>query len=268
MKRAVAGILFCVLGLSLACARKGNDMTPEAPSSPKITREYLLAHGFKQSADGPAAFIREHAPLRDVLHDLNIPLKSLRPMVNQPDHSDERTAVVDGIGVNFRSEVRDKDGNVIDRSLDKADAICTVEVWFQSPKREYLKTDSTPRLRIKSVDVPDDHTKPLMVTFELAATGKKPVAISQRDFDIDLTGGDIPPYTGFGFLFPKGTPEIIVISPAKPVVFTLSVLMNTIPTHRLSSGEYALLVRIGSFKSREPQCFDYEWEGAELSRGA
>ena len=198
-------------------------MKKNTPSVPRVTPKYLVAHGFKEMPGEASVFMREHVRLDDVLGDLGVPLASLRPTVNQPAHSDVRTAHFNGLYVLVRSEVRDRKGRIVEHSLDGPDAICTVQISFQGPKHEYLKTDSSPRMHIKSVLVPEDHSKPLQVDFELRAAGKKPVAILQSNFHVYLAGGSIPPHTGLDSSFPEKTPQIIIVSSGKPAVFRLSV---------------------------------------------
>ncbi len=262
MKQVMMGILFGLMGASLACAQKGDDMKKSMPSTPKVIRKYLLTHGFKQSTTDSDIYNREHVRLADVARDLGFSVKDLQPTLNQYSHSDVRTVKVSDLTFVVKSEVRDKNGNIVGGSLDNPDAICTISVsLLQVPVREYAKTDSSPRMCIKSVVVPEDRSKPLQITFELASTGKKPVAMLQSDFQIRLTGGNIPPYTRFGNSFPEGTPQIIAIAPGKPVVFKLCVPVDEMGS--LSAGKYVVRIRIGNLKWREPQRFDYEWEGRE-----
>jgi hypothetical protein len=239
-------------------------MKKKTPSTPTVTRDYLLSNGFREAKESrPGAFICEHAHLRNVMQTIGVPLAALRPIVGQPAHSDERGANSNGLGVLVRSEVRNQKGNIVSHSLDDPEAICTVEVWIKGPKREFQKTDGPPRLQIKSVEVAEDRSQPLQIEFALAATGKKPVAILQSNFHVQLTGGNIPPYPAFGFYFPEGTPQIVVVSPDKPALFKLNVPMDSVGW--LSSGNYAVRIRIGSGKGRGPARFDYEWEGVEHS---
>jgi hypothetical protein len=264
MKQVLVGVLLGLLGTSLACAQKEDDMKKKTPSTPTIARDYLLANGFSESKESrPGAFIREHAHLRNVMRTIGVPLAALRSTRSQPAHSDVRTANCNGLYVIVRSEVRNQKGSIVSHSLDDPEAICTVEVWIEGPDRGYQKTDGAPRLQVKSVAVPEDRSQPLEIEFALAATGKKPVAILQSDFRVQLTGGNIPPHTGFGFYFPEGTPQIVIVSPGKPALFKLHVPVETVGP--LSSGKYAVRIRIGSDKGREPPRFDYEWEGVEHS---
>ncbi len=262
MSCAIVSVLLSFAGISIACGQQSEDT--KTSSTRSITSEFLLAHGFKQSATKPHIYTREHARLADVARDLGFSLKSLQPTVGQDSGSDVRTVDVDDSNFVVRSEVRDKNGHIIPGSLDDPDAICTISVSLrQAPVREFLKTDSSPRLRIMSVAVPEDRSEPLQVEFELAATGKKPVAILQSNFHVDLRGDNLLPGQGFGYPFPEGTPKIVIVSPGKPAVFKLSVPVVD-AVGRLSSGKYTLRLRIQEFRGgRQPQSYDYEWEGRE-----
>jgi hypothetical protein len=265
MKQVVVGVLLGLLGASLACAQKEDDMKKKTSSTPTVTRDYLLANGFRESKEGrPGAFVHEHAHLGNVMRTIGVPLAALRPTVSQPNYSDVRTANSNGLYVLVRSEVRDKKGNIVSHSLDDPEALCAVEVWIEGPKRDYKKTDGPPRLQVKSV-TPEDAGKSLQVMFEIAATGKKPVAIWWRtDLQFRLMGGNIPPGSELiGYSFPEKTPQKIIVSPGKPTAIQATVLVVESGQAPLSPGEYALRIRIGPLKRREPQRFDYEWEGRE-----
>jgi hypothetical protein len=163
------------------------------------------------------------------------------------------------------STVRVNDGVVW---LNDPNAICSARVLLNPRARPttYLKTDSTPRMRIKSAVVPKDRSKSLEVTFELSADGKRLLVIAQNQFYIQLTTrgtspGDIPPV---GVSFPKGTPDRIAVSPGKQITLTVnaaSTLWNPVtrtPWSDLPPGEYVLVVRVGFDKD---QAFDYQWMG-------
>ena len=267
MNRVIASLLFGAWGISLACAEKGDDAMENTPSASKVTQEYLLAHGFKQSATDSDIFSLEKVRLGHIARKLGFLLADLRPIPNQPRYSDQRTIAVRNLIFVVESEVRDKDGNVIQRSLDSPDAICTVSVSLdQVPVQEYRKTDSAPRLRIKSVTMPKDRLKPLMISFELAADGKTPIAVSQKRFCVRLTAGKQPP----AFLdvsFPKDTPGAIIAAPGKPVTVTVSAATNQVTGGRwsdLPSVEYVMSVAIvheGKLRSH----FDYNWTGEKYS---
>ncbi len=173
MKQVMMGILFGLMGTSLACAQKGDDMKKSTPSTPKVTRTYLLAQGFKQSATDPDVYNLEHVRLADMARAFGFSVTDLRPTRNQSRYSDTRTVKVDDFTFVVKSEVRDKNGKIVSGSLDKPDAICTINVsLLQVPVRKYAKTDSTPRLHIKSVVMPKDRLKPWQITFELGARAR------------------------------------------------------------------------------------------------
>lgn len=133
------------------------------------------------------------------------------------------------------------------------------------PDRQYAKTDSVPHLGIKSVVMPKDKSKPWQITFELTATGKKPVAMSQGEFGVRVTRKAAPPLDiCFYLLFPEQTPKVITVSPRKPMVFTVDVPPDAIPDDVFSSGEYALQIVVSAGKRQKPSV-DYEWEGIEHS---
>ena len=116
---------------------------PWKSEKPKLTRENLLAHGFKQSEKDKDLFVAEHARLGDVGSGLGFQITALRPTVSQDMHSDTRHGLVEGKQVLVKSEVRDEKGRIVRKSLDKPDAICTVYVWVKSmcpPSRLYGRT--------------------------------------------------------------------------------------------------------------------------------
>jgi hypothetical protein len=183
MKRAIVVVLLGLMAASLACAQKENAMKRKsAPSAPTVTREYLLAHGFKESADHPGAFAQEHVRLRDVLRDLGFRLSDLSPAVNAQRSNEVLTVEARGMYVLIRPEFRDSKqamgSGVVEEPLDDVDLLCAVRVWLNSaPRRRNLPTESAPQLTVKSVVVPSDRSKPLQVTFVLTADGKTPLAL-------------------------------------------------------------------------------------------
>ena len=145
----------------LACAQKGDDLMKKTPTASKVTRAYLLARGFKESADQSGVFTLEHVRLRDVSRDLGFPLASLRPIRSQARVSEELTADVSGMTIIVESEVPYSE-NPHDGLLDNPDTICAATVAISTGAgpgnataiKEYLQTKSSPRLHITSVLVP------------------------------------------------------------------------------------------------------------------
>jgi len=130
----------------------------------------------------------------------------------------------------------------------------------------FVKTDSYPRLRIKSVVEPQERAQPLQITLELAADGKTPLALSQQQFSVHIFT-DQQPYLFVGHAsFATNAPKLFTASPQKPVTLTL-----TTSTNRFGGGErwsqlppakYTLRVYINSGKTRE---FDYQWLGQNFT---
>ena len=81
----ISGLIFAPLALSAAEAVKSNGekLSVEVTEKPKLTRENLLAHGFKQSEKNKDSFVAEHARLGDVESALGFQITALRPTVSQ-----------------------------------------------------------------------------------------------------------------------------------------------------------------------------------------
>ena len=233
------------------------------PDGVKVTREFLLAHVFKKSATIPDFYVLEHVRLADISRDLGFPLAALRMSMSGPE---TRCAQVGGFYFKVRSEVRDNEW-----ALNDPQTICTVSVSL-NPRSgaKYVRTDSLPRMRIKSVTLPQDRSKALEVTFELAADGKTPLVVSQGQFLVAYaTQGRSPqdsPALDVWFL--KKTPARIAVEPGKPVVLTAGTSTGDPVTGRpwseLPSGEYVLCVGIAS-GAPEDAGFDYHWIGTKFS---
>ena len=170
----------------------------EVTEKPKLTREYLLANGFKQSAKNPDSFTVESVRLGDISKKLNFPLSALRRTVSSAPESDMRIVTVRDMEFVVRSEVHGPDFRAVERSFKSPDTLCTVGVSLKKrvPPKPPLKSDSTPRVQVKSVTVPKDRAKPLQVTFELAADGKTPVGLIQDQFHVYVIQGDSQAFTG------------------------------------------------------------------------
>ena len=111
IKQITIGLLLGLLGAPLACAQKGDDTKNNVAPAPKMTRDLLLAHQFKEWSDSRPEmdiFERKQARFGDVLKDLGLSLSSFHPTVNQPATSDVRSADLPEGWVVVTSEVRDK----------------------------------------------------------------------------------------------------------------------------------------------------------------
>ena len=118
----ISGLIFAPLALSAAEAAKSNGekLSVEVTEKPKLTRENLLAHGFKQSEKNKDPFVAEHARLGDVDRALGFQITALRPTVSQaPAFGQRQVALSKGSRSWFRSEVRDEKGRIVRKSLDK-----------------------------------------------------------------------------------------------------------------------------------------------------
>jgi hypothetical protein len=222
----------------------------------------LLSHGFKEVPDNPGTYELKHVRVGDVLRELDVSPTRLRPVVSGQRPDEVFIAQTPSLNLTLRPDqplkIHRTDGSFADM-----DAICAVEVWFPAPKQNYLKTDSTPHLHIRSVTVQRDLSKPFVVALEITATGNKPVSIQASDFTADCRGGNIPDSFGFSPRFPEGIPGIITVSPGKPLACDVWISVEGMPTGHLSPGRYKLRIGICPFKGREPQSYDYEWEGDE-----
>ena len=236
----------------------------EVAEKPKLTRENLLAHGFKQSEKDKDLFVAEHARLGDVESALGFQITSLRPTVSQDMHSDMRHGLVEGKQVLIKSEVRDENGRIVRKSLDKPDAICTVYVWVKKyvPPTPPLRSDSTPRVQVKSVTVPKDRDKPLQVTFELAADGKTPVGLIQDQFNVYITQGDSQAFTGTA-QFPAHSVHRVLVKPGSPITYTVTApdegTLAEGEWKGLDPGKYTLRVVIEGVGLVKGMGFDYLW---------
>src|ERR1700730_12790554 len=163
--RAIAVILFAGTGWVCGCAKGEPVVSPPE----KITREYLLSVGFEKAEDDREIVELQRARLRDVAKTLGFSLTELRSTLNQSNRSDIRTVDVRGFHFVVKSEVRDSSGQVVRRSLDDPNALCTVSVWLKPvPQPHYAPTTSVPRLRILNV-LQQAGAKELRLTFEIDA---------------------------------------------------------------------------------------------------
>ena len=271
----ISGLIFAPLALSAAEAVKSNGekLSVEVTEKPKLTRENLLAHGFKQSEKNKDSFVAEHARLGDVKSALGFQITALRPTVSQSRHSDVRQGLVEGKQVLVKSEVRDEKGRIVPGSLDKPDAICTVYISLKNyvPPKPPLRSDSTPRVRLKSVTVPKDRAKPLQVAFELSADGKTPVGLIQGQFNAYIMQGDSQAFTGTVQFPDTSAPQRVLVKPGSPITYTVSVPDE--PTilegqwKGLDPGKYTLQVIVEGVGLEKGMGFDYLWlEGQPRNR--
>lgn len=232
----------------------------------KITREALLAEGFKESTNNPGTFVAENVRLASIAVDLGFERAQLQTVPGQSRHSDIRRVIVRGVPIVVESEVKDANGAVVERSLDEPNPICNVIVQLQGyAEPRYATTESVPSLRIVDVAQESEGSRrTLRVTFEIDAVGRTPVGISQSEVALDLKGVDGPRrLIGRSVTFANGTPEVLTVSPGRPRVVTVSksgTYEDPLGRRRdLPGGRYLLDIAV-SARSKQQE-FDYHWIG-------
>jgi hypothetical protein len=131
---------------------------------------------------------------------------------------------------------------------------------------EMIAPDSYPELHITSVTKPHDRSKPLEISFSLAAVGgSTPVAVSQEQFSIHImTPERLSEFEG-NALFPSDAPRIFTVLPSRPLALSATTLTDRFNSRGWSSlppGRYTVRVYINSDKQRQ---FDYQWLGQNYS---
>jgi len=257
-------ILLISLALANGAAAAEKEKSVEA-EKPKLTRENLLAHGFKQSEKVKDYFVAERARLADIESALGFKITDLRPEVSQDMHSDRRYGLVEGKMVAIHSEVRDATGEIVHNSLNRRDAVCTVYISLKKyvPPKPPLRSDSTPRLQVKSITVPKVRAKPLKVTFELAADGKTPVGLIQYQFHAYIMQGDSQKFTGTVQFPGVSVLDRVLVKPGSPITCAVTVPDNgTLAEGEwkgLDPGKYTLQVIIEGIGLVKGMGFDYLW---------
>ena len=275
MKRLTLPVVVALCGMLQGCAE---SPTQSGPAEAKVNRKHLLDYGFKLSNIDPDRYELDTTKLADVLRDLGISLADFEPGVNAPGFSDCRVAKLNGWAIVIDSRAKNEHGRAV--RLEQPNTLCNVVVLVnQPPPPEYRKTDSTPHMRIKSVKVLRHATKPLEVTFELAARGTTPLALesSPRQFSLRLVRQGEPLASawaidhsrGMDASFPEGTARRITVLPGKPITLTLTADLTGSriaigPWSDLRPGKYVVAVAIGYAKPEGPY-FDYHWVGDNLS---
>jgi hypothetical protein len=267
-KPSVFSVLFAFCVVLPGCA---DSPTESALSDAKVNRKYLLGQGFKQKFNDRELYELETNRLTDVLRDLGVSLADFEPAINARVGYDCRIAELKGWRVGVESQVDDPSG----RSLEKPNTLCKVLVEInRAPGPTHLKTENSPRVRVTSVAVSRDGSRPLEIALELSADGKTPLALAQHQFGIRITvQGESPPkpLAVHGFLV-KGTPDRILVFPGKPVTLTLNISggfpqdSTSRPWSDFPTGKYVVRVLIDSGKDEsERPSFDYQWVGRTSS---
>jgi hypothetical protein len=258
---------FCLIS-SLRAGEKA-EPTQNPSTAPKITREYLLARGFKQSANDLDIYELENAHLKDVAQTLGFSLATLRKTPGHPLDQDIRDVKLpDSVYVEIKSRIPEIGERfaLAYYPLNDPNAICTAIVRIKYvPPRELLKTESKPQISIKSVSVPEERSKPLEISFELAAIGKTPLAFSKTQFRILISTEETQHSADFfATSFSKDTPEPIIVLPEKAI--TLKVTPQNLNFHNklsdLEAGDYKLRINIAPARANH---YDYQAVGQTYS---
>ena len=92
------------------------------------------------------------------------------------------------------------------------------------PPKPPLRSDSNPPLRVKSVAMPKGRTGTLQVTFELAADGKSPLAVTEAQVSVRLYDGETCVFEGHPT---KNPPDVFRVQPGKPSTFSIALKANS-----------------------------------------
>ena len=128
----------------------------------------------------------------------------------------------------------------------------------------YLSPDPAVKFQIKGVTVPTNLSQPLQVTFEMAATGKTPIAVSQDHFAFVMwRPGNFSEESG-DLLFSNTVPNILIAQSMSNITITATIASNDFHQSWSHSGpgQYGMQIAIGSDKTRH---FDYEYMGQRRS---
>jgi hypothetical protein len=261
--------LFLVLLAGAAGCNPPNDGAPNDLSAPKPMREYLIAKGFKPDVKDPECFALEHVRLKDAAETLGFSLASLRLVPNLPfggDH-DIRTVVVRGRVFNVISDDGDATGSC-PRFLNKSEALCSIGVSL-TPDTIYRApaprpTDSSPRLQIKSVTLPENGQGQFQIAFEVWADGTQPLVLTECQFQASLSREGARLFRDI-LDFPSGSFEALTVWPGKPLALTAKAPGGATQFHwsGFAPGVYSLRVIIGGSPGMKGQLVDYMWLGGK-----
>ncbi len=252
--------------------KKGENTVKSEAKPPELTRDYLLAHGFKQAPKDADSFTAEHLRLKDAARILGFEIHSLHRTVGQSFETDIRVGFAQGKRLVARSEKEDANGHIISLTAKHPDAICTVRISLKKyvPPRPPLTTDSNPRVTVKSIMVPKERRKPLRVTVEIAAEGKLPLGLlSLGQFRVRLTQGNSEVWETLAQ--PPDDFEDLLIEPGSPRILTLTApdegTLESEEWHGFHSGKYAVQVVIDGQSVLKGEAFDYSWVNGRPRRG-
>jgi hypothetical protein len=232
-------------------------------------RDFLLVKGFTPDPEQPECFTLAHVRLKDAAEALGFSLASLRVMPSLPYDTDIRTVVVRGWVFNVVSD--DWVAGSCPRFVAEPDTLCTIGVSL-TPGSIYrapmppLPTDSSPRLRIKSVTLAKSGHGQFRIAFEVSVDGTQPLVLARWQFKAYLfrEGARLFRET---LDFPSGAGETVTVRPGGPLVLTAGVPVRatTLGRDRVGStpGVYSLRVVIAGDPGMKGKRLDYMWLGGK-----
>ena len=276
MARIAAVIL--VVGLLGICQRgeKSEEHTTRPEKVlPQMTRERLLACGFKESATARAWFVATNVQLSEIARVLGFSENDLQPSLGQRPGTDSCYLNFTTGYLLARSGFPDGDGSAVPPRRPGAKPLYTVYVSL-IPRPQYAVPDDKAHVRVLSVSVPPGAPRTLEVTFEMWCDGKTPVWFARSDFAVNLkeVGASPEDFSWTCDVTLQKAPEIISLSPRKPVRLSVSVsgeftkvsgwsnMRRTLAA--FPAGGYRLVMGAGS-DQRLSRRFDFESKEGALS---
>jgi hypothetical protein len=136
MKRSIILLLLGLFGPVSACAEKKDNSMKNNSDAIKVTREYLLAHGFRKSEDIDTRDVYELQKVRLGDGDLGFAVTSLKPVPGQCAYEDVRTVATGDMHVTVENRLQEdseewKDGKWVFggyHPLDNPDSVCKATV--------------------------------------------------------------------------------------------------------------------------------------------
>jgi hypothetical protein len=242
----------------MGCAGGQSKLT--AADDTVITPQFLAEKGFTESK---SICTLSPVTVTDAAKLLGFKLSDMHRTKNQSANSDIRTVDIRNLGFVITSLVTDAHGHVVPGSLDDPNALASVSVSLvQVARPKFRPTTSMPRLTITSARLPEENSKPLTVTLEIAADGKDdPIAVSRDRFTIFIFESDrkTQRYRGDADKSKKQS-EWITIRPDEPQQLELTASAPDSDSKKrlsaLPAGKY--FVRVELHHGSKEQRHDYE----------
>jgi hypothetical protein len=263
-----------IVALCFAIGLLGCEQTMIEPTHRQallaITKESLLANGFKQSTSEPEVVAAEDIPLEDLLELLGVTRDALKPTMNPPPDKDIRT--IDKGGFHFIVTASMEDATPPDRPLDMHKAICSVSAFaWVDTRPKYAGPDGHPDLVLLKVDRRIEGGRRLEFYCRMGTSGHTPLAIRKSQLAVGLARPGTAIIAGFDVFyycrnatFLSEVPDVITVSPSHPITFVIAAGPDADfrEMGRLADmprGEYDADLAV--FPQRKSQAFDYHWQG-------